>query len=461
MMGREGHAMNLGDAARVWTGAVLLATAWAGACGGSKQHSPMSAAASATARDSAVDPGVGDAGALDDAGTCAPPERAAAACGGDAGMSEPRAANPGQAAVRQEMPDPCRGRDTPLGFGEQSRFGGTAQDLFAGLAGECTAGLSWDARELAGRVQPAKFATELTLKLALAEDTVVQSTERALPSGVACPDELRVEADVELSTAGGELAAMAHTTVRHVAGLGVQPLRLFMEDLERVPRFDVGPQEAGFFEVVLNGGDPKTCAGEVLAQVYRALPDGSREATSVSIAAWSASGCPLGETVYDMDSERGQALLAALDQAWGDASLAGTWDDGGRAVLSLRATFTGAVVCQDGAGGLQIPVLVRYATDDGRVMAHELEQDVSAFPDDPEQPLLLVLHDYQACAQTDSELPFAAADCAQVQSVTAQLSLATARQDELGGRELGLYAVGRDGNPLRLDGLALEPGGGD
>ena len=117
--------------------------------------------------------------------------------------------------------------------------------------------------------------------------------------------------------------------------------------------------------------------------------------------------------------------MTAIEDAFGDASYSGAWEDGVAGVLELSLDIDAAAACaqRGGSGIIAVPVQLTYGTSDGRVEAHTADAHVNVWTSgDDVSELGLVLSESMSCTDDGAPLAYTAESCETLSGVEAQIS---------------------------------------
>ncbi|MFM2417661.1 MAG: hypothetical protein RL385_2384 [Pseudomonadota bacterium] len=350
-----------------------------------------------------------------------------------------------------------------VSFTQLTRFENTPEQAFGALAGRCTATLHFDAGKFSdGRISFTAPEVSVSVSLSLDERSAREVNPENRDKAGYCPASLAMDADLQVSTADGQLDLHARPTLVYGADHGVQPISFDIRpsDLEGLVRINALPSETVSVHVELDGAGP-ACTGEIRLELARTDIEKdagtTAEGSSAAIGTWSTSGCPLGQKAFSMSSVRGMGLAERIAQAWKMASFPGTWDDAQTTDLELAVSLTNATACIDGQGAVSIPVRVRYGTTDARIATHEVAASVRAPSTASNDPLTLNLSDEMLCTSTNTVLPVTLVSCIEVTGATVQLTLKDQTDAEASQRALLIYRTRRkSGETLQPRKLTLQ-----
>lgn len=356
---------------------------------------------------------------------------------------------------------------TPVAWTDPTALG-SADALFASVAGSCQAPFHWDGGNWAetATVEPAQGQSTITVTVALdpSSSRVVTYT----PEGAMCPSQIQVDGTVTLELPEGKIVER-------------WPVTFSSGDLA-TGRVSVNLNEADFGAwLSISKLDPATtlsmsislttpnkgCAGEIRLSYQRGEKNAGSGASG-PLASWSSTGCSVGTVAVDLAQPwQEMDIAAAIASTFGQATLPGTWGDGTATSLALTTTVSSGTVCAEvhanGANTVVVPVDVVASTADARVRGLVGKGNVRAmFLPSGLSQLQLWLSTDLVCASTADVLPYTGADCATVKRVTAQLGLNHYLDEPtINGGELTLYLYQRqgvgEGAADRVDKLVLSP----
>jgi hypothetical protein len=332
---------------------------------------------------------------------------------------------------------------------------GSPTAAFTGIEGQCDGALRWSGDSEAKTGAAVSMHVEVQLDHASAR--LVQHTDRKQHSS-GCPNELEVSARVALHSSDGEVEVSENTKTKvryRPATATTFGFTLTPDEHRGSLLLQQRKGEATTLSFELDGAGAN-CAGEIMLSTTSTAADGTGRGAAGRLGSWSASGCPLGQTPFDIEQAIGDSTLPALIAvAWNERVFKGTWEDGAQAKLSLQVTPLTAASCAEQRAqtrSVTQPVEVRYSTDDGRLTARKTTANVRAglTPEDELSELSLWISDEMTCSSTDSRLDYTPTDCTHMKAATVQLGLSSAggADSEPADGGLNVYFLPRFGDEL-------------
>lgn len=330
--------------------------------------------------------------------------------------------------------DPCAEAEAEaevIGWEAQSEVGSPA-DAFAAAERSCEAELSWNGATFDDRsIEPLTGHSPVTVELVLERDSA-RWIARHQRGGIAgpCGGYLEVDGNVTLETDDGTFRTERAVTLRRAQGGPALSAVTYdfnqqVADHEGSLSIELHDGETGTLSYRIDGSG-SACAGEIRLDVGTSS-EGMGSFASGQLAQWSDSACPLGQALFDL-TEPGPdevTLAAAIEDAWGDVALAGSWLDGQDAELALHVEVPDEVACREVGeeGAVIVPVRATYSTSDGRLQERTVDASVRATVGEGNavRQLDFWLSDEQVCADESDSLEYELADCAELELVTVQL----------------------------------------
>jgi hypothetical protein len=352
---------------------------------------------------------------------------------------------------------------TLLDWDETSELGAPSE-VFEALEGQCEGALRWNSNtDLADVAADGDAVMSVDVELDHESARLITFARSHRGPRLPCSSELAVDAKVSLRSDDGRIDVRANTKARFRKDMASTLVFTLPKSEQRgslVLRERKGETIALNFEL---DGAGANCAGDIMVSASSTDTDGVGRGEAGRIGAWSASGCPTGQTPFDLQQEvAGSTLPELIETAWADRKLEGTWTDGSAATLSLQVELiAGAAVCGEQRAGnliVTLPVEARYSTDDGRLEQRAAAANVRAELSGGELHMLsLWISDELTCETTSSRLAYTQADCTQLKAATVQLGLNTSGGDsEPSDGGLNVYFLPRFGEPAAPDKLSLR-----
>ena len=348
------------------------------------------------------------------------------ACGNDATTTCSKCG--GQNNEGGGLRDLCATRNArPVGWDDQTPLGMSPAEAFSALGGTCTTALTWDSTpEDDLDVVPPSGTSNVRVKVDVDHESVMLITpDSSAPSY--CTPSLQVKAAVHVDTDDGTFAESATAQVRHDAsGLGSVT---FMENASDIGgALSVKPKHAGTsvqlsYEI---GPFASGCVGDIRLETFSSSGN-MGTGSSGTFASWSNTSCKTGEVPVSLDAGLGSApsLASEATQAFGNATLSGTWDDGTSTDLTLSVDMLPSAGCGEQnvlnheLDKVSIPAKVTYRTSDGRVASHTANATLIALG----RTLELETSEDASCDSNDGKLFYSAADCSSLSRINVQLFL--------------------------------------
>jgi hypothetical protein len=355
----------------------------------------------------------------------------------------------------------------PVGWAEQTPLG-TPEALFSAFTGTCQAPFTWDGSQFSGMVtvEPPQGQSRLTATVVLDPSSarwVTQTPEF-------CQSLLEVDGAVSLELAEGSVAYQQPITISASADFVLSRVGFTLQEEDFGPWVSLHKSDpASSLTMSFDMTPPaQACSGQVTLG-WQKVQDGVGQGAGGPFAAWSDSGCAVGQAALSLAQPwQGVDLAGAISAAFGGARLSGTWNDGGATTLSLATSVPVTTACAEtlsnGVSVVMIPVDLVATTADGRVAGLSGRGSIRATASQGGLlDLQLTLTTDLLCATEAETLSYAGADCATDSKVTAQMLfnhyVATPASD---GGSLELYVYQRQsaapaGAADRVDRLTLGP----
>jgi hypothetical protein len=335
--------------------------------------------------------------------------------------------------------------------------GVTPADLFAPLEGECSSAFTWNASAFdTSAIEPAGGESQMNVSVTFDQQSVRIGHYEEAPSGGGdsyCPEFiLEATAHVSLTTADGVFSDSGE--IRVTSELDSQPLVMLLnvplEKHQGSLHVALGDQETGAFHYRF-GGAAASCVGEVTLSIDMPIIEGESSSAEGRIGQWSATSCGLNETEVDLTASlpNGHTTIEEIERIWGDATYAGTWDDGKKTDLKVSLETTDITACRTNTTTL-VPVEMRYGTADGRITETTAMAtvDVSFSGTGDVRSMQLWLSDDMTCSSTTDVIPYTLKSCATLEGVTIQLGITEDSNGQLQVSDEGMmvYEYYRDGS---------------
>jgi hypothetical protein len=340
---------------------------------------------------------------------------------------------PGCGGTRCGDLDPCADAGTEAVDWMQTLDGGDSpEQVFASAEGSCEAPFTWDgAGHEPHTVDPPSGESTVTVTVELDRDSarVNRSTSRGA-TGSRCEAVLAVDGRASVRTDDGVFDDEADVTltVRESGGSSSFGFQVALEDIGGTLSVALGERESGTLSYQLSGADA-ACAGEVNLGITSSRGNLGMSSRG-TLASWSSSGCPVGESPFDPGEPavQGTASVAeTITAVWTDASYPGEWDDGEPTELNVSVEVLDRVACRQARddGAVLIPVRATYGTADGRIEPHAVDATVRAtFGKNGEtRGLALWIDDALRCEDVSDVLPYTLAGCDELEAVQIQLGI--------------------------------------
>jgi hypothetical protein len=314
---------------------------------------------------------------------------------------------------------------TPVAWTDQTVVGSPAE-LFSSLAGTCQAPFHWDGSGWGGAATIAPLQGQSTLAATVAVDP--SSARLVTQTPEFCPSLLQADATVTLVLPEGAIATARPVTVSATAGAAPTKLGLVLNEAEFGPWVSIqkaDPVSTLAMSISVTAV-ARGCSGNIILSLQR-VEGNTGSATGGDFAAWSDSGCAVGQASAPLGQPwQGIDFSAAVAAAFGNAALPGTWTDGSATTLALNVAPAATAMCVEtllnGISVLIIPANVVASTADGRVQGLAAAGSIRANVSQGSlTDLQLVLSTDLVCASTTDTLAYAAANCATVAKVSATM----------------------------------------
>jgi hypothetical protein len=269
---------------------------------------------------------------------------------------------------------------TPLEVGDSQALGFSAQDMMDAISGVHETSLSWgeEISQNSVSITPAAGETTLTVEVRPKADTAQlvdlqpreSSGEEALIGEIgspACSDEIRIEAEVIVTSGNGALSDTFDVVFRAASvdvirgSVQIQP-----GQLNGAFDFDV----SGSAEAVQTTLELSFALGTLSGEISGLLQQVHGDAVSASplvYAKFPVDGCDTGALI-SADSPWGAAIHGAVQAA---TEFEFTWESGGETVLSIEPTV--GKLCLEGwslsgeGSHVVAPASAAVVTEDGRI----------------------------------------------------------------------------------------------
>jgi len=320
----------------------------------------------------------------------------------------------------------CRASTTTaVGWTEATALG-TPEALFAPFAGTCQAPFTWDGSGHAGQVTVAPLQGQSTLTATAAVDPATARLVTQTPA--ACPTQLQADGTLTLALPEGNIASQQPFTLSASAGTVPTSLSFTLPEASFGPWVSItkaDPQSSVSQSIQVTALS-RACSGQVILG-WQKVENGTGTAMGGPLAAWSDTGCDVGQFGVSLAVPwQGVDLAAAIAAGFGQVTLAGTWDDGTATTLALTTSVPGTFACTDATSNgmtvATIPVDILVTTADGRVHGLSGRGDIRVTLNQGSLwELQLSFSDNLLCASATDLLPYTGADCATDKEVIPQL----------------------------------------
>jgi hypothetical protein len=355
---------------------------------------------------------------------------------------------------------------TPVAWTEQTTAG-VPEGLFSPFSGACQSPFRWDGSGWSGSiaVEPVQGQSTITATVVLDPS----SARLVTFASATCPNQLLVDGTVTLSLPEGMVADQHPVTLSTSAGLVPGSLGFALKESEIGPWVSLRkPDPAWSLGMTIEMNAPaRGCAGQITLAAQK-VGNGVGEGMGGPLASWSDTGCGVRESAVSLaEPWQGVDLAAAIATSFGNATLAGTWNDGSTTTVALHTSLAASAACAEPlAYGIVATVLVDVVASsaDGRVLGLSGAANIRALVN---QGTLLELQLVQssdlACASTADTLAYTGADCATVSKVTAQMIFTRHPSNPTSdGGSIEFYVYNRQsaaapGAADRVDRLVLGP----
>jgi len=298
--------------------------------------------------------------------------------------------------------------------------------LFSPFAGTCQAPFKWDASGWSDiTVVPVQGQSTLTATVVIDQASARWVTR----TPETCGDLLQVDGTVTLALPEGTVASQT-VTLSTSNQATPTALTFTLQEASFGPWVSIQKVDpaATLAMSVQVGALARACSGQITL-TYQRVSNGVGMGMAGPLATWSDSGCAVGQDKVDLGQPgQGADIAAAIATTLGQITLSGAWTGGAATTLTLATSVPGTTACAEtyttGASTVIVPVDIVANTADGRVVGLSGRGNIRATTIQGSlTQLQLWLSTDLTCASTADTLSYAAADCATVSKVTAQLGV--------------------------------------